>query len=370
MIRIQSLQALRFIAAAGVVVNHALQQAESLAGVPAYTDIGAAGVDVFFVLSGFLITLTGPLATNRPAGAKFFWRRWSRVAPLFYVLSFPGILMLGEGLDWPRTIATFLFWPAAGKHLVQPYIGVGWTLCFEMMFYSAVSLFLVGGQMRRNALIGAVVLSVAWFFRGRIIWAPEAMLANPIYLEFAAGVALALVWPRLRSLPTWLGAILVAIGIAGVCTTAILGTVEIARLLDAQSTLADEIAFRRVGWFGFPAALIVAGALILERSIASWPLTKALAWLGDASYSIYLAHSLTMLALWNLAWKPLHPSAWITIPVGICVGLGAGVLLHMKVEKPLIELFRRLPEYARGQIGRPKGPGAGDLRPVVDDLVG
>ena len=124
--RIASLQVLRFVAAAMVVAFHSSCWALFGESVDCPVDrswgIGGAGVDIFFVISGFVITFTGPLATPRPCGVRFFWRRWSRVAPIYFLLSAPfiAIAFATGGLNWPQTAATFLFWSAAGPELVQP----------------------------------------------------------------------------------------------------------------------------------------------------------------------------------------------------------------------------------------------------------
>jgi exopolysaccharide production protein ExoZ len=339
--RIQSVQALRFIAAAMVVFNHAVEQAASLAqpGAPEFPGIGAAGVDIFFVLSGFVITLTGPLAEPRPFGRIFFWRRWSRVAPLFYLSSIPAVLLLGEGLDAPRTVATLFFWPALGEHMVKPYIGLGWTLCFEMVFYSAVSLFLLSGQLRRNALVGTLILAVLWAFRGRIAWNGMAMLANPIYLEFAAGVGLAILWPTLKRAPLPMGSVMLGMGVALFAALAARG---VGQTLDTEATLGDTIGFTRAVPFGLAATMTVAGALILERAIGGAAWCRRLADLGDASYSIYLAHCLTMLVLYSL-WRSYPVPVSVVVGVGTVVGIYAGIIMRLLVEKPLTAFVRRWP---------------------------
>src|SRR5580698_8202837 len=121
---------------------------EGLLGAGHLNEMGPAGVDIFFVISGLVIGLTGPLATPRPTAARYFWMRWSRVAPFFYVASLPMIAVwaIAGQLTTAKTVATFLFWPMAGGTPVTPYLAPGWSLCFEMIFYTSISLLLIGGR--------------------------------------------------------------------------------------------------------------------------------------------------------------------------------------------------------------------------------
>lgn len=150
--RLVSLQILRFVAAMMVVVFHTrflvdqLPASSARAFFHSVAGIGPAGVDIFFVLSGFVIAMTGPLASPRPSGALFLWRRWRRVAPVYFIISLPEVVNAWRsgGLSADRLAATFLFWPATGSGVAYPYLEPGWTLCFEMVFYLTVSLVLVG----------------------------------------------------------------------------------------------------------------------------------------------------------------------------------------------------------------------------------
>ncbi len=156
--RIVSLQILRFIAAAMVTVLHTRYLDHALTGAPyggSWFDaagIGDAGVDIFFVLSGFVIATTGPLAQPQPSGALFFWRRWRRVAPVYFIISVPIIVnsLRISPFAPHRLAATLLFWPVSAAGPVYPYLEPGWTLCFEMAFYTLVALALAGGVLRRN----------------------------------------------------------------------------------------------------------------------------------------------------------------------------------------------------------------------------
>lgn len=342
--RIVSLQALRFVAAAMVVAFHASCWAMFGAAVECPVDrgwgVGGAGVDIFFVISGFVITFTGPLATPRPTGARFFWRRWSRVAPMFFLLSAPFIAIAAAtgGLNWPQTAATFLFWPAAGPILVQPYLHAGWTLGFEMLFYTAMSLALVGGRLARNLAILAAALAAAAVASRLVDWNGLRVLANPIFVEFAAGAGLAMLWPRLRTAPVALGWAMIALAIALLAAGAVIGVGDVSW----QTTLENTNAWARVAVFGAPGALLVAGACICDR-VLKGPAVAAVAWLGDASYSLYLSQAFSVPAA-SLLWFQVFGRSHLALTgiASFAIAVAAGAAVYKWIERPIQKDLRRV----------------------------
>ncbi|MDB5937705.1 MAG: acyltransferase, partial [Polaromonas sp.] len=145
-------QILRFVAAMLVVVMH-ITEAISVritgAGPDHYWSAGAIGVDIFFVISGFVMAMS---TARLPAGNQTNWqaawifmkRRLLRIAPLYWfytllkaalVLILPS-LALRSSIDMQHLLASMLFIPALSPWgLVQPTLPVGWTLNFEMLFY-------------------------------------------------------------------------------------------------------------------------------------------------------------------------------------------------------------------------------------------
>jgi peptidoglycan/LPS O-acetylase OafA/YrhL len=344
--RLVSLQILRFLSAAAVVASHLPTLAWTV-GAPMAAAwklglvVGHAGVDVFFVLSGFVIALTGPLAKERPSAAAFFWRRWRRVAPVYFVLSLP--MVVGEAavgpLDPARLVATFLFWPALGSTFAKPYLFVGWTLCFEMVFYTAIALALAGGRLGRNlAILGAVVagLLAVRFLTG---WEAARFLTGPLFLEFGAGVALAAFRGPIARLPTAAGLALGAAALAAFASEAALGACPLCTGADTDLGAGD---LARVVLWGGPAAMLVAAALILEPFVRG-RLARALAIGGDASYSIYLAQA-PWLVLTAVAWEVLGAprSATALSAAGLVVSIGGGLLIWRTVEQPILGLMKRL----------------------------
>jgi len=355
--RLVSLQILRFLAAAGVVAYHTpplILAATGVAPANGFYDAirsGAAGVDVFFVLSGFVIALTGPFAEPRPSGALFFWRRWRRVAPFYFIVSaIPIGHALGD-LSADRLVATFLFWPAPGPKLIGPYLEVGWTLSFEMAFYSAVALVLTGGMAKRNIIIAAAIGVVLIICRALFTWDGFRFLASPLFLEFGLGVALASIRHRLVRAGLWTGGLLLALGLGAFAFEAILGMGDIGDV-GGEPFYGHDL--RRIFLFGIPAAGVVAGAIMCERSCRGRA-AGLVARGGDASYAIYLTHMLA-LSLIATGWRYLHGpmSPLLLVAMAVAGATAVGLLTHYVVERPILRDLKRLrwPQPA-GATGAP-----------------
>jgi exopolysaccharide production protein ExoZ len=382
--RILSVQALRFFAAAMVVFNHSAELAVASTGQygPLATHnlsyLGAAGVDIFFVISGLVITLTGPLAEPRPTGIRFLWNRWSRVAPMFLLLTIPTLMFFwvkgpmspygaGGPMNAPQNWATLAFWPASTELIVPPYLSQGWTLTFEMIFYSAVAFVLAGGKLRRNlaiiTVVGACIVWARWYYEA----AELRVLANRTYIEFGYGVLLAFLLPRLRRAPISLIAPLLLTAAAFYTWAAVVNDGGSGAW---RATLSDEHTEWRVFLFGTPAVCIVATAIICERDFRG-RLAGILTYLGDASYSIYLTHALVLLGLWSLWRVTGAPPSALVVLIGLVAGTLGGIVVHETLEKPVMRIVRRVPvlvHHAASQIGRAKGARGSDVGAVVDEL--
>jgi exopolysaccharide production protein ExoZ len=289
--RLRSIQVLRAVAATGVVVHHAMHPIAP----DTYARIGAAGVDIFFVISGLIIATVA----KRRTPTQFLVDRIWRIFPLWLLALAPWLIL--KKPDLPTLLSSLTLWPIYGNQFYTPSLGVGWSLCYEMLFYGAFALCLA--RWRRIPL----PVFASCFFVGPLFEsAVGSFLGSPLILEFLAGVAIARLPANNRlALP------LLA---AGVALMAIAPVDHYARIL-GPGTLT------RAMWWGVPAALIVYGARGLEPFFDRREFDVPVLF-GDASYSIYLFHPLVV----NYGFV-----------AGIAASLAFGTAVHVAVERPLLK---------------------------------
>ncbi len=342
------IQVLRALAAVMVAAGHAqfevagLAARAGLAFTPAAWLPWPAGVDVFFVISGFIIVhASSPLHGRSDARRTFLAHRIARVVPLYwlattFVLALawarPGLL--GTGAEGPGYLAaSYLFWPMArADGAVQPLYSLGWTLNYEMAFYVVFALVLPLG--RRAAVLGVLALLAGLVVIGRVAGPLPVALAfwsDPIVLEFACGAGLALARQEGLRLP---GLARLVLAVAGLALLSLAG---------------ETPALPRCLAWGGPALLLVAAAALGPASEAGRRLRPAIL-LGDASYALYLAHPFVVRGLRLVAEASglagaIGPGP-LVVPMLVLASLAA-ILLHRTVERPLTRAARALLEPAR-----------------------
>lgn len=317
--RLLSIQYLRALAVLMVLGYHAC-----LFGWRDGFEIGAAGVDIFFVISGFILWT---IAHERPAPPRqFLLRRLERVAPLYWIVTLAVVVIC---LKWPG--AVYDANPRPGHVILSlafihhlnpsnrpnPVIPVGWSLNDEVVFYLIFSACLTVTAAKRFRALAAGLIGV-WAV-GCIVPLFYYLGFNLMFLQFLAGAWLAKV--RLEEGVPFLGwgRFLVGWGIV---------------VFIALSPLNLFQTFGRPLTWGLPAVALVAGAVTIETRGGLkdvWPLR----FLGDASYSIYLVHW-PVLSLLGYA---MDRKALVYLPVGIGTSLAVGIAVHLLLERPLLRLF-------------------------------
>lgn len=316
-----SLQALRALAAWMVVCHHFMQvffdfHASGPIG-RFFTDRGAVGVDIFFVISGLVIYLSTQ-DKHMPA-RRFLLNRAIRIVPaywLYTVLMGLMLVFLGQWLphpavDLPHFVLSLLFIPSEnpGGYGLYPTLNVGWTLNYEMFFYLLFSLVFSVPQRHRPLIVAAALFVVSEVL-GRYGLVSRFYENNIIY-EFLLGIGIGVLYRR-----GWIAqgfwAPLVVIGISAVAIYH----------LDASDRL--------LHW-GVPSAMIVLACVAMEPMFRGNRVLKAL---GDCSYSVYLVHLLVLYVGWAATerWQ-LNPYLVFAccVPVIAAIAWGSYVLIEKRL---------------------------------------
>lgn len=357
--KIQQLQALRALAAILVVWVHAIDLIGNR-NLPSwqtdfayFEDIGAVGVDIFFVISGFILSLT---ASRNASPLAFLARRFVRVWPLYaYATLLIFLILPFEALGSGRLVRGLLLIQDPAAYRSLPVHPLGWSLMFEVCFYAMLALALCWRRPARldwrlYLILAACLCAGAW---GHYVQ-PLNVIGNPVILEFGLGVLIGRQWHKRPSLPPWASRLMFVAAAASLLLSAMLGYGDIA---NARSTLDVSNSWQRVLTWGIPAALLVAAAVYAPgtRRQAAWTV-----FLGDASYSIYL-FSYIVLVLFDLHWPAFGAACPDLTIIGVTlVATAAGCLAYVMFERPLM---RKMQGWLRAPA--PAGA-AGTDRVAVD----
>jgi exopolysaccharide production protein ExoZ len=327
-----SVQYLRGVAALMIVLYH-LQGVIQHIGYSGYwpTSFLSLGVDIFFIISGFIMWVTTTRGMSTP---EFYRRRVIRIVPLYWVLtSFvlavllvaPNAVQSGRFETW-HVVASYLFIPALHpvEHILQPLLIPGWTLNYEMFFYILFGAALALPPWQRFTSISLVLcaLSVIPLVISVDPFTLLGFYTSDIMVEFVFGMALGWVYVNGLKLRPFLSLALVMVGVIGMTTFGGAGH----RGLSA----------------GLPALCLVGGAVMFER-VRPVPNFLVLHLIGNASYSIYLAHPVALSSVGQL-WRKLPlPTQFdrSALALGFVAVMGAtlsGIIIYLLIEKPLLKL--------------------------------
>lgn len=337
---LESLQYLRAIGSLLVVGVHLEPPLQRLGLEAPWLYAGAFGVDIFFVLSGFLILVTTYRKTDYTA--EFYRKRWLRIVPLYWMITTVVLILLlatpqlvkSGSLDTWHVISSYLFLPSPHPVLgsLEPLFVPGWTMNYEVFYFVTWGLILFLPQKARAPAFGALIVGLVTF--GTLVKSSNPLLVfytSPLMLEFVFGLLLGIWYKEGAPLPRPLGWALIGLGLLA--------------LLSAAHTTPWVRVFQR----GLPAMMLLAGAITLERAR---PVRRigVFALLGDASYSTYLTHSIILSAVGQVfARLPLTSPAvaGITYGVtGVAAAIAGSIVFHKVVERRLLKLMRDKPAGA------------------------
>jgi exopolysaccharide production protein ExoZ len=308
--KLNNLQALRAFAALCVVFLHVQFP------FPWFPTFGHRGVDIFFVLSGFVMAAL----CSRETVGTFAKRRLVRILPLYwsativyYLLAqhFHSAMRNAETLNAAMLAKSLLFIPfyrpATGY---EPVLGVGWTLNYEMFFYAVLALSLALYRKRATLVASTIIIGVLSACKLLHATNSLAFYSNSIVLEFLAGILCYEAYKRVTLPRLYAG--------AGVC-------LSLPMLFLPQVPAA------------VPSTILVLSCVLLSK-IGLDMRARAVILAGDASYVLYVIHSPIVGMTMRMPW--LHVSTYLpALFLFMAVMVSISVFLHLRFEKPVVRLL-------------------------------
>ncbi len=343
--KIQNIQSLRGIAVLSVVLFHLMTIEKDYGGVetilPSFLDFGMFGVDLFFIISGFImVTLTRGKFQNTKQALHFFYQRITRIYPTYWVYFtlFLAIFLINPSLVKSTQIdilSSFLLLPSN----VPPLVKVSWTLVHEIYFYLIfflILLFIPEKRMPLAILLWAVVVILLnYLFESSNPF--SVLVSHPLTIEFIGGCFLAI-----NFIPTKKNT---SMGTGLLLTLAFIGLIfSIYGFNYYQHIYESAIptGWWRVIIFGIPASLLVFFFINLEKN--GFLIHPLLVKIGDASYSIYLSHVFVLSAggqLWlTFQVNSIYDNIFM-IPALFILIIIIGTFSYNFIEKPLLAISNR-----------------------------
>ena len=329
--RLHALQYLRAFAALAVVYSHAVTQVDSYA--PVLKHAGSFGVDIFFVISGFIMIY---IAKPTNTFGKFIVNRARRVIPLywFFTLLMAAMLIVlptvfkATRFDTEALLLSLAFvphWSMVTATEAWPIVAPGWSLNFEMYFYFVFALSLFFAEKYRIAFITLIITCV--FLLATALDTGESAIthffAKSMVFEFVLGMLLALAWKRGFRLSSSVAWVLLVVGII---------------------MLFLKLPVPRIIEYGVPSLLIVMACLFINVREFKFGVL-----LGDASYALYLCH-IFVLGLLRKILPPIlgegQGAALMFVVISIVVSTIASLVVHQYVDNWLLKQ-ERLPKRFR-----------------------
>lgn len=247
--------------------------------------LGSIGVDIFFIVSGFVI-YTSSMKKKNVGIISFLRSRLKRIMPLYLIFTFiyitiSAVTSLSKyNFEIFHFISSLFLFPAKNADgLYAPILYVAWTLSYEVYFYItyAFAMKVFGGSLTLyiSALVSPIFLFVMFYDLDEFIQTRDVIF-NPILLEFIIGILIAKNVCLIRNVNWKVGVILF---LASIVT-------------GGFSSCFDSNDYYRFLFYGIPSTLLIISFLILENSRIFRSNLSLL--LGKSSYSLYLSHVFTL----------------------------------------------------------------------------
>lgn len=329
------IQAMRGIAALSVVCGHALAARQNM-GIPWPAVVNAAGltqsgVDVFFVISGFIIANTGASigkAKGRMGAVEFSFKRFARIFPAYWLVLIAAIISSYWIDIFPGQVIRLGYENVFALSRANFFVPPAWSIAFELYFYAFVAAVVLVAPKYVMELLAAAVCLLLLADIADVSFSP--IYSDPLTLEFGLGVGIACL-VRLGIHPSWPRST---------------GVLALLLFVTGAYLVAGGLVFpgfQRVLTYGFGSALLIYTVVASELNGATFP--RWLQYLGAASYSLYISHHLllTWLAKYDAPWLP----GPVQILIWIALAVGLAAVLYGLFERPLLVRLRiAMPKHA------------------------
>ena len=348
-----SVQAMRAIAALSVMLVHFSYIKLLLSGgspndpIPLYPF--SSGVDLFFVISGFVMVYSSePLFGVAGSWRIFLMRRISRIVPLYWGATMIAIPIMSPPQNLQTITQSLLFIPYRTGETFFPTHAGGWTLNFEMFFYCVFAMAIFLPRMVAVSIVTLILISLVIVDRTLpISFAPISYWSDPIVIEFIFGMATALLYKSGTRLAIVPRIILIVFGAA---------VIWFVQTLNGPVPTGD----RWLLW-GVPAALILSGSVLGDDLKIGW-LAGPIKLLGDASYALYLFHPMVgalIISYWSdgpfgidgLKYTPMMNVLYF----GACASIVLSLVLHLAFERRAQRFIRHLGLRAKRDVVQQPG---------------
>lgn len=347
--KINSIQYLRAIAAILVVYTHCLSFVSSGDSYQAsfyhLKSFGAIGVDIFFVISGFIIAHVSTKLSGPKDTLGFIKKRFVRVNPTYYVASILALILrfISKPHDpFPNqeVLKTITVIPLfdTGSVAWKPILYIGWTLAYEWLFYLMFTIVLLLSISKKNiTLVTIFVITSVIGYLIPIDSIQYRFATSAIVLEFCMGVIIASILVHTKGNMNWLYPLLALV--TGLVWYALIVRNGYGFYAEAKYARFPVYYWSRFFIWGIPSAMIVFGVIFLEQSGKMSFNNKILLLLGDASFSIYLIHTIFI----SFVNKFLNYVQFIPLDIlvlcAVVMGIIVSIVYYKLIEIPLLRYF-------------------------------
>ena len=337
-------QIVRAIAASMVVFNHfniaySNSNQYSFFVSSGLGQLGEAGVDLFFVISGFIMFYTQCTNHETQKGSlktalHFLKKRIVRIMPLYWFWTTVLLLLWAlhvafkdQYFDFSYLTCSYFLIPCLSKHAgFRPLLEQGWSLAYEMYFYIVFAIILIFRRCLSNTLYIALFFLINYLISLYLnIPALSYLVAHPMNIEFIFGAIVA--WIVMKWNFNINRNLLWAIFYLG-CL------LMLSKLFINTS---------RIIMYGIPSTIIMFAVVLLDKNRHETSISTFLLFLGNASYSIYLTHAYFALAfgMSAKAGKLNHYNGDLLIITGTIATILFCSLAYLFIEKPLMQLLKK-----------------------------